>query len=772
MSKRVLVCVLAALALARAVSGQEPSSRAVEAHVGALSGRVVDVESRAPLAGVQVRVLGTDLGALTDAEGRFRVRGVPVGVRSVEYGLLGYGALVQTDIVVRPGRATAVEAELRVRAIELEALVVKPSYFPQPESEPVSAMAFSAEEVRRAPGSAGDVSRILMSLPSLAKVNDQSNALVVRGGSPAENMFLVDGVEIPNINHFPTQGASGGPIGILNADLIRDVTLYAGAFDASYGDRLSSVMDIRLREGTRDGVAAQADLGFAGFGGVAEGPLADRGSWLVAVRRSYVDLLVKAFDVGATVAPRYGDYLGEASYDIGPGHRLTVLGVWADDHMHADLAQARENAMTYFGDQDILEGTTGVSWSALWSGRFHSTTSLAWTMTRFDEAFRETGTDLPLMRNRSQESTLRLRNVDRLEVGRRASLEMGLDAAGTSGSYDNVYAAHVGPLGEPVAARSVSADPRGVNAGVFLSLTARPAPRLTTTTGLRADGYSITGNTTLSPRFSASYRLSEGTSLNLGAGVFRQSLPLVLLAQGAAKRALPDPQAVHYVVGLSHLLTPDTRLTVEAYRKDYSRLPLDPTQPELFPLDELYYDYGFFTVHDSLTARGRATSLGVELMVQKKLARDVYGLASAGLSKARYRGDDGVWRDRVYDNRLVASVEGGYRPGPAWELSARWIYAGGPPYTPMDTAASRLAERAVLDGGRINAMRYPAYHSLNVRVDRRFYFGRSNLVAYLSVWNAYDRKNVAAYYWDVEESRPAPVYQWGLLPVFGVEYEF
>ncbi|HKJ92371.1 MAG TPA: TonB-dependent receptor, partial [Longimicrobiales bacterium] len=742
------------------------------ARTGVISGRVVDVDSRAPLAGVSVRVSGTDLGAWTDSAGAFRIGAVPVGSRSVEYRLLGYGPLVQADVVVRTGRPAVLEAELRVRAIELEAVVVKPSYFPVPDAEPVSAVSFSAEEVRRAPGSAGDVSRILMSLPSVAKVNDQSNGLVVRGGSPAENIFLVDGIEVPNINHFPTQGASSGPIGILNADLIRDVKLYAGAFDATFGDRLSSVMDIRLRDGDRDRLHGQADVGFAGFGGVLEGPLSGGGSWLVAVRRSYVDLLVRAFDVGATVAPRYGDYVGKASYDVGGGHRLSFLAVWADDHMHADLAQARANAMTYFGDQDIVEGTTGASWSALWSERAHSTTTLAWTTTRYDEAFRETGSGLALLRNRSREGALRLRNVNRLELARAVSLELGLDGVAVWASYDNVYAAHVGPLGEPEPERVVASDPRGLKAGVFASLSVRPWPALAATLGLRADGYTVTGNTTWSPRASASYRLGAATWLSAGAGVFRQSLPLVLLAQGPATRALADPQAVHYVVGLSHLLAADTRLTVEAYRKDYGKLPLDPSQPALFPLDELYYDYGFFTVHDSLMAAGRASSVGLEATVQKKLARDVYGLASVGYSSVRYRGADGAWRDRVYDNRVVASVEGGYKPGTAWELSARWIYAGGPPYTPMDLAASRAVRRAVLDASQVNAARYPAYHSLNVRVDRRFYFGHSDLVAYLSVWNAYDRRNVAAYYWNVDEGRAAPIYQWGMLPVFGVEYAF
>ncbi len=159
-------------------------------------------------------------------------------------------------------------------------------------------------------------------------------------------------------------------------------------------------------------------------------------------------------------------------------------------------------------------------------------------------------------------------------------------------------------------------------------------------------------------------------------------------------------------------------------------------------MDEMVYRYGFFFNHDQLTSEGRARARGVELLVQKKLARGVYGLATASYSKTEYEAGDGVWRDRVYDNRWTASLEGGYKPSNRWEFSMRWIFAGGPPYTPLDLEASAAAGRDVLDGSRINEARYPAYHSLNLRFDRRFQFQASNLVWYVSVWNDYNRKNI------------------------------
>ncbi|HNS74436.1 MAG TPA: hypothetical protein PKI81_13575, partial [bacterium] len=195
-------------------------------------------------------------------------------------------------------------------------------------------------------------------------------------------------------------------------------------------------------------------------------------------------------------------------------------------------------------------------------------------------------------------------------------------------------------------------------------------------------------------------------------------------------------------------------------------------EPGLFIVDELVYSHGFYQNHGELASAGEAYSRGIEMIVQKKMARNIYGLASATWFRSRYRGGDGIWRDRAYDNRIIVALEGGYRPSHGWEMSLRWIYAGGSPYNPIDPAASQVAHNTVLQASRINSERYPDYHALNIRADRRFTFAHSSLVAYLSVWNAYNRKNVAGYFWNEAEQKADTVHQFGLLPIIGMEYEF
>jgi hypothetical protein len=230
---------------------------------------------------------------------------------------------------------------------------------------------------------------------------------------------------------------------------------------------------------------------------------------------------------------------------------------------------------------------------------------------------------------------------------------------------------------------------------------------------------------------------------------------------------MPDPEAVHAVIGVDRMITPNTRLTVEAYRKTYTRLPADLAQPGLN-----VFDQKATSLTGNLNDAGKAESYGIEITVQKKLAEKVYGLASATWFRALYRGADAVWRNRDYDNRVAFSAEGGYKPNRRWEFSLRWIYAGGAPYTPLDLDASKRLHRAVLDESRINAKRYPDYHSMNVRFDRRFHFRSTNLIFYLSVWNVYNHKNIAQYFWNDKEQKQDVIYQWLILPVFGLEYEF
>ena len=219
------------------------------------------------------------------------------------------------------------------------------------------------------------------------------------------------------------------------------------------------------------------------------------------------------------------------------------------------------------------------------------------------------------------------------------------------------------------------------------------------------------------------------------------------------------------------LLADDAQLKVEAYHKAYRDFPQDRIRQTSFLVDQIGLEY-FENLPLVVASTGRAESNGLELTLQKRLVKGFYGLLTAAWSSSRYEDQWGKWRPRAFDNRGLVAVSGGYKPSPAWEFSARWIYAGGQPYSPVDPSRSELWGQTILDFEQVNMARFPDYHSLNIRVDRRFSFSGSNLAVYLSIWNLYDRRNVFEFYWNIVEEREDAFYQWGIIPLIGLEYEF
>jgi len=563
---------------------------------------------------------------------------------------------------------------------------------------------------------------------------------------------------------------------MLNVDFIQDVDFYTGGFSAVYGDRLSSVMNLSFREGNREEFDGQLDLHFAGLGGVAEGPIGNqKGTWLFSARRSYLDLIVEM--IGEGDIPKYSDYQVKLSYDLSGKHKITLLDILGVDRIGGGADAAVEDKESTYGDFAIAQNTAGFNWRYIWGSKGFSDTSISHTLIQYDFDFFETrnyidtGIEKILMDQESNEQEFKLRNVNYFIINPSHKFDFGIEAKGVKTAYDNFYGEFSDPLGNLTPEFKVDDNIRASKLHAFISHTWKPLSQITLTSGLRAGHFTYNENTTVSPRLSLSYQIGDKTSINASTGMYSQNLPLVLLAQNESNKRLKDPLAYHYVLGVSHLLTENTRLTVEAYDKEYDHLPLDPIQPSLSIIDQAV-DMGIFMNQNPLVDTGRAYSRGAEVMLQKKLAQNLYGMAGASYFRARYKGYDGRWRNRVFDNQYTFNLEGGYKPNNKWEFSVRWLFAGGAPYTSFDILASEAAHRGIYDANNINGSRRPDYHSLNIRFDRRFHFSGSNLICYLSVWNLYGRENISGYYWNEIDNKQETWKGWGTVPVFGVEFEF
>ena len=737
---------------------------------GSLEGKVLDIETKTPLIGVNIYIKNTQTGTTTDIKGNYKMTGIPVGLINVVFSYIGYESVTKADVNVKPDRTVFLNVDMKVSAVELQDVVVTNGYFSELENKPVSTVNFSAEEIRRSPGTAGDVSRILFTLPSITKMNDQRNSLIVRGGSAVENSFYLDNIEIPNINHFPVEGSSDGPIGILNADFVNDVNFYSGGFSPIYGDRLSSIMEISYREADKTRFSPQLNLNLAGAGGAVEGSIGSKLNYLFSFNRSYLDLLVNQIEEGSPL-PKYGDVQGKVVYDIDDNNRLTMLDILSIDKIHLDEVKAVDNDANMYGKTDGITNTAGANWQHIWSDKGFSNTSIAYTYTKYDRDYSKTATLRQFYTNNSKENTIRFRNVNFLKLNKNNSIEFGGDLSVMFTNFNTFYGEYEDQYGNTTPPLYVNKKISGYKLGAFVVHHLDFLEKFKLDYGARVDYFTYNQNLNISPRATLTYQFGSKTSFSVSSGLFYQNIPNNILVQSEDFKSLKTPLAVHYIAGVSHEIWDATRLSVEVYYKDYYNFPINPEQPTMFLFDQVQV-FGIFWSNSTLKDNGRANAKGIEVILQKKLAKDFYGLVSGSFSNSSYRDYFGNNHNRIYDNRFNFNIEGGYIPSNGWEFKVRWVYSGGTPYTPFDYEASKEAGVGIWDLSKTNSERLPDYHSMNIRIDKRFYFSTSSLLVYLSVWNVYNRKNVAFYYWNEVTNEIDSQTQWSTLPVIGVEYEF
>jgi hypothetical protein len=739
---------------------------------GTIQGRVVDGESKLDLIGAQIFIRENKGGTPTDDKGYFEIKDVSVGSYSIVCNYIGYEKVVKTDIIVRTERITFVNIEMQASSVEISGSTITAGFFTDIQTQPLSTINFSSEEIRRAPGAAGDVSRIIFGLPSLAKINDTKNSLIVRGGSPVENGFYVDNIEIPNINHFPTQGSTEGPIGILNVDFIEDVNFNSGGFNAGYGHKLSSIMELKLREGNRNTTDIQLDMSMQGFGGMIEGPLdGGRGSYLISARRSFLDLLINMMNETVGI-PAYSDMQGKVSYDLSPQHKLSFVDVFSDDRQVMNQKNALDSkTINIYPEYGSYSNTGGINWQWIWGKNGFSQTSLSHTYSNTEVNFIQARDMKLLLKNGSVEQEIKIRNTNHWIFDTKNKFNFGFDVEYVILDYSQFYNDYQDALGNKTAAFVLDQSLQSLQGGIYVDYVCQMFDRITILPGARIDHYQYNDETKISPRVSLTYNIDEITSLTGSYGIYYQNIPWIIAAQKESFRNLKTPRADHYVVSFNRLLTESTKLTMELYDKEYRDFPMDPLQPNLFLFDQAVVEQVFLN-HANLVSAGKAQSYGLEITIQKKMAENIYGLIAGSYYRSNYTGLDGKKYDRVYDNKFNFAIEGGYKLDEKWEFSLRWLYAGGAPYTPFDEQASIATHKGVFDAARINSLRLPDFHSLNLRVDKRYYFKSTTLTVYLSIWNAYGRRNISSFIWNEMKDKVMEEEMWGTLPVFGIKYEF
>ncbi|MEM6647824.1 MAG: TonB-dependent receptor [Bacteroidota bacterium] len=760
MSRLAFVLILFAFA---------PFAAVAQSQTGTLSGTVVDVDTQEPLVGVNVVIAGTTQGTTTDEIGAYELDNVAPGTYVITFRYIGFEPINRTDVVIKQRRTTQLNVGLREAIIEGEGVTVTAGYFQPSSTEATSVTSFSTEEIRRSPGSAQEIARVLSSLPGVAARGETSQDLFVRGGSPLENAFYIDNVYIPTAQHFATpDGSSFGPTGLINTEFVERIDFLTGGFNATYGDRLSSVSAVTYRTGNANRTTGEVGLNFAGGTAILEGPIGEDATYFVSARRSYLDLIADAINAGG--APTFSDIQGKAEVKLSPRSTLSVLNLYGASTFEQTAADALDVGDSEFFVVENRQNTSGLTWRQLWQGDGFSTTSVSYSFRDRDFVLRQASSNAARFREDLYDTYFNIRNVNYYALSPRAKIEFGAEVLVEDGDYTYSGESYVSRTGIPQPAYNRELGLTSTKAGTFASAVVRPTSRLQVTPGLRLDYGSLNEDLYVSPRLSASFNVTERFSVNGSIGVFRQGVPLFIASQAAVNEDLEHLQATHYIAGIAYLLRPDTRLTVEVYQKDYDHIP------ELAPGNTLG-DPGYSldsrgAVLGELTSTGTGYARGIDVLLQKKLADRLYGTLSASFFRSKYTDFQGVERNRSFDNRYLFSAIGGYKISDEWEVSIRWSYLGGRPYTPIDIVATQSAGEEVLDASQFNTPRIPAYHSLFLRFDRRFTFKRGSLVTFFSLWNAYNRANVEEFYWNFDEQFIDTRTQFSTLPVGGIEFEF
>lgn len=754
--------ILAAIILAPQAFAQETERRL------SITGEVVEIATREPVVGATIQVVGTRQGAISDARGRFQIFNVPAGTYQVRISSVGYQPVVKTDIVVSNARPASLDVELEVEAKLQNEVVVRPEYFQRSPDAVTSVQTLGAEEIRRLPGGFEDVVRAISALPGVAQVSSGRNDLLVRGGAPSENLFLIDNIESPNINHFGTQGSGGGPLSFVNLDFVQSVEFSTGGFGARYGDRVSSVLNIDLRDGRDDRTGGKATISASQFGLNLEGPLAQSGSYLFSARRSYLDLIFRA--AGFSFVPEYWDFLGKASYRLGPNDQLSGLAIAAIDRVrqfNRDEDDRFNNSRVLNNSQDQL--VAGITWKHLFDGGYVNTT---FGRTLVSYRFAQTDSLLrPIFTNNSTEDEFSLRADMLLLLGELSEVSFG--AVGKTVGFDADI-----ELARPGSSLDLNPADRFYKGGGYVQLSQSFPWGMRGTVGGRLEYFSgIEQNVYPSLRLALSQPIGDRSSINVSAGRYYQSPSYIWLAANQENRKLKSIRADVLVLGLDRTLAEDTRVSLEGYYKRYDDYPASLGRPYLVLAntgagfggqDDGFASFGL----EPLASLGTGRAYGVELFVQKKLSSlKLYGTASLSINRSEFTALDGVERPSLFDQRVIFNLSGGYRLGELWEIGMKFRFASGRPYTPVDSTGDPASGYQVVD--LYNSVRLAPSHALDLRLDRRWPFQNWNLITYIDVQNVYNRKNPDPPRWDARTRGAAAAgSQIGILPSIGISAEF
>lgn len=776
-----------------------------------IKGTVIDKQSELPLIGAAVELINTEntIGSVTDVDGYFRLENVPIGRQVIQVSYLGYNSITLPNILVTSGKEVILDISLEESVEQLDEVVVTAEVEKskaQNELATVSARTFSVEEVIRYSGGRSDVARLASNFAGVSTADDSRNDIVIRGNSPTGVLWRLEGIPIPNPNHFSTLGTTGGPVSALNPNLLKNSDFLTAAFPAEYGNALAGVFDLGFRSGNRDKHEFMIQNGaISGVELMAEGPMNKKhtSSYLVAGRYSFVGLASDlGLPIGTNASPNYQDIAFKLDFANGGAGKFTLFGIGGLSDIDFLHDEVDEDDIFAANDEDAFAisrfGVLGLKHNFLIGDKSYLRTVIAASTSQneFDQD-RYSNLDQP------DESVRRLFEGDNTEVrysissyfnrkfSRKLTARIGIltefyDFDINQRNRENTPDLDDDGLSDWVTVNSFQGNMTILQP--FVQTQYRFTPKWTLNLGLHAQYLTLNETFALEPRAALNWNFLPSQTLTLGYGLHQQSqpLPILLLVSEVdgqlveSNRNLEFTRSNHFVLGYDVQFGGDWRTKVEAYYQAIDRVPVEGEEPTSFSILNVGADFGFPDDVDFLVNEGTGSNIGIELTVEKFFSRGYYGLLTTSIFDSKYEGSDGVERNTAFNNGYVVNLLAGkeFKIGKAkrnaFSLDTKVTTAGGQYYTPVDLEASKIAQEEVLFEDQAFSEQFDSYfrwdfkfgfqlNSATKKISHQFYF---------DIQNVLNTENVFARRYNRLTNEVNEVLQLGFFPDFLYRIQF
>ena len=710
-----------------------------------IKGNVVD-ERGAPIFAASI-YLNNSQGTVSEEDGTFQITNVVPGSYNLTASFVGFDSQTKFNIIIKSKVNRSFNFILIESSESLEEVVVSnKNTISRPKETPLSTQSLSAVEIATYPGGNNDVVQVAQSLPGVSpSVGGFRNDLIIRGGAPNETVYYLDGVEVPNINHFATQGSAGGPVGLLNVSFINDVTLSTSAFGSQYDNPLSGVLQFKQRDGNKERFNTNIRVSATDAAFTFEGPLfknkkiESNTSFLLSVRRSYLQALFKL--IGLPIRPDYWDYQYKLSHQIDKYNDLYFIGLGSVDDFTVEAPEDYdEEAQAVLEQAPFIKQKTnsiGVTWRKRFkdgSGYMESTLSnnrLENIFTNYIDPENETGI---IFRNDAIESETKLRHqltkfLSDWKITAGFNLQHSFYTNNTTNNTDAIF---------------YTTEIDFMKYGFFANATRSFFDeKFDVSVGFRMDDDSFTTSSGLvsnfSPRLSLSYEFLEDWRISATAGRYFKIAPYTILGFRDSNGILSNKdsdytQSDHYVIGLQHYLNPAASISLEGFYKKYSNYPVSVL--DQISLANKGADFEVLGNEDVETI-GNGRSYGLEFQYQQKLLNNFYSIFSYTYFFSEFTGfETDIYTPSVWDSRHLISFVGGYKLKKNWEISSRYRFAGQTPYVPTNLDATLASyPEIILDYTRLGEEKLATFSQLDIRVDKKWNYNKYSLNIFFEVQN-------------------------------------